>query len=83
MKPTPTPVADGPGRTAPGTMSLADTARRLGIARSTIYELARRGDPPFKKGQPGDWIPIHYFGRQRRCKAAEVERFLIGNAQAS
>ena len=80
--PRPTTAAVAPkrsDRSAGGTLSLAETARRLGIARNTMYRLAAAGAPPFKPARhPWEWIPLHPFGRQRRTLVAEVDRYLAG-----
>lgn len=64
-----------------GTYSLSATARRLGIGTTTVYDLIRRGDPPF--GQPdenGGRIRVVTIGGQKRTLVAEVERYLTGAA---
>jgi len=66
------------GNVRPGTLTLPETARRLGIAKTTLYDLVRRGDQPFGTPDNPGPIPIHMFGNQRRTLVAEVERYLAG-----
>lgn len=60
----------------PGTLTLPETAERLGIAKTTLYDLVRRGDQPFGTAKKPGPIPIHMMGNQRRTLVSEVERYL-------
>ena len=67
------------GTESPGTLTLPETARRLGIAKTTLYDLVARGAPPFgTENDPGP-IPIHRIGNQRRTLVTEVEHYLAGS----
>ena len=76
--------AGGEDRTAPadlqsGTYTLPETARRLGIGTTTVYDLIRRGDAPFGKAdEAGGRIHVRVIGGQKRTLVAEVERYLAG-----
>jgi Helix-turn-helix domain len=75
-----TPAAD----LQSGTYTLAETALRLGIGTTTVYDLIRRGDPPF--GRPDDTgaqIHVRLIGGQKRTLVAEVERYLAGAGAAA
>jgi predicted DNA-binding transcriptional regulator AlpA len=71
------------GGVSSGTLTLPETARRLGIAKTTLYDLIRRGDPPFGTPERPGPIPVHWIGNQRRTLVAEVERYLAGNTAAA
>jgi len=53
----------------PGTYSLEQTARRLGIGTATVYRLAARNKLP---------VPVYYIGAQKRTLVADVEAWLAG-----
>lgn len=61
-----------------GTYTLPETARRLGIGTTTVYDAIRRGDPPFgTEAQPGP-IPVLRIGGHKFTLVAQVERYLTG-----
>ncbi|MBO0729753.1 MAG: helix-turn-helix domain-containing protein [Acidimicrobiaceae bacterium] len=51
----------------PGTYSLPEAARRLGIGVATIYELNRRGEVP---------VPVLKIGSRMRVRKADIEAYL-------
>jgi hypothetical protein len=67
-----------------GTYSLPETARRLGLGTTTIYDLIKRGDPPFgRPDETGAQIRVRLIGGQKRTLVAEVERYLDGAGAAA
>ena len=67
-----------------GTLTLRETARLLGIAATTIYELARDGAPPFRKPDDPDeaWIPLYQVGKHKRALRSDVNLYLAGRSAA-
>lgn len=57
-----------------GTLSLADTARRLGIGVATAYQLVGRGDFP---------IPVKHIGSRMKVLKSDLDRYLAGEPVAS
>lgn len=53
----------------PQTCTLTEAADRLGIGRSTAYELAARDEFP---------IPVLTIGRSKRVSRRQLERFIEG-----
>lgn len=52
-----------------GTLSLAETARRLGISVTTAYDLVRRDEFP---------IPVRHIGNRMKVLKHDLERYLRG-----
>jgi predicted DNA-binding transcriptional regulator AlpA len=57
-----------------GTCTLPEFAQRYGIARSTAYDLAKRGELP---------IPVIALGRRRVLSRELVERLLAGDVPSN
>jgi excisionase family DNA binding protein len=62
----------------PGTYSVREAARRLGIGKDLAYELIARRAYPFD-----GTIPVLQYGRRKRIPIVAVERHLEGQAPQS
>lgn len=60
----------------PGTWSVREAARRLGIGKDLAYELIARRAYPFD-----GTIPVLQYGRRKRIPIAAIERHLNGQVQ--
>lgn len=58
----------------PGTYSVREAARRLGIGKNLAYDLIGRKAYPFDAGR----IRIEHYGSRIRIPIADVERHLGG-----
>ncbi len=55
--------------TSCATLSLAETAKVLGIHRSTAWDLYKRGEFP---------VPVLQIGHRLRVTKAQLQRYLLG-----
>jgi hypothetical protein len=67
---------DNPSESQPYAMSMAETARRLGLSRSRFYELLARGVFPQPSTHPGTGRP--YFNPDQQAACLEVRRTYRG-----
>jgi excisionase family DNA binding protein len=57
-----------------GTYTLPQTAQRLGLGTSTVYDLVAREELP---------VPIHVIGGHKRTLVSEVEAYLAGSTRSA